>query len=329
MESIIGVRGQTTTVPQARLSAQIIGTLGVRRGEEVLGSQELGGPKCRQILEILLLQLGRPVSKSRLIELLWEGEPPNAAVSTLESYVSVLRRRLQPGMGKSGPLRTTTGGYVLDRAWVDLDLDRFETRLHAAEHSEPAVAYGLLTEALALATGPLLGNEFLPNWAESERHFHASRTTAARVLAAETALGLGKLDEAAGWAHAVIDAEPLNESAWTVLVLSSERAGRPVEGLRTYESCRRLLSDELGCAPGPVLRDAQARMLKATAEAQSEFGDVLAALLTLQDRMSAGGVGNGADDGESGTRAGSSAWRDFQEAGVVVRRYLQRAMAVA
>ena len=82
-----------------RLSISILGPLKVRRGSVVIGSHELGGPKPRQVLEILLLKLGTPVSKNHLIDVLWNGQPPAEALSTLESYVSVLRRHLQPGSG--------------------------------------------------------------------------------------------------------------------------------------------------------------------------------------------------------------------------------------
>ena len=152
-----------------RLEANIIGPLRIRRGETVLGYGELGGPKPRQILELLLLNLGAPVSKDRLIDILWAGQAPPEALPTLESYVSVLRRHLQPGMGKDGPLRTVTGGYMLDRALVDLDLDRFESLVHGAESATPQRAIVLLQEALGLASAPLMGDELVPSWAEAGR----------------------------------------------------------------------------------------------------------------------------------------------------------------
>ncbi|WP_225873842.1 AfsR/SARP family transcriptional regulator [Zafaria cholistanensis] len=313
---------------QPALSVEIIGGLVVRRGDTVLTAHDLGGPKSRQILEILLLQLGTPVSKNRLIELLWGNAAPKGAVPTLESYVSVLRRSLQPGLGKSGPLKTTTGGYWLDRAMVDLDLDRFEALLRKAEQAAPAEAYPLLRRALDMAGAPLLGDELLSDWAENERTFHASRVTAARLLAAESAARLGRLDEAAALAQVVLAGEPLNESAWSILILALEEAGRPVEGLQAYERCRRAMAAELGCAPGPGLQQAQERMLLATAGSEDEFGQVLGALLDLH-RHVAGGRSRSAGTlrtgpGRSGGPAESAG---LAEAGNIVQRYLRLALA--
>ena len=57
-------------LPQCVLDVRILGPLRIRRGGEVLEAGELGGPKPRQILEILLLNLGTPVSKDRLSHVL-------------------------------------------------------------------------------------------------------------------------------------------------------------------------------------------------------------------------------------------------------------------
>lgn len=250
-----------------RLDARIIGPLRIRRGDVVLGYGELGGPKPRQILELLLLNLGAPVSKDRLIDILWAGQAPPEALPTLESYVSVLRRHLQPGMGKDGPLRTVTGGYMLDRSLVDLDLDRFEALVRRAESAVPQRAIVLLREALGLASGPLMGDELMPSWAETERTRHAARVFHARMLAAESALALGQPRLAATWARESVTNDPLSERAWTALVLGLEKSGQPTEALRAFDQCRRIMDREMGCAPGPVLRSIHARLLEATADA--------------------------------------------------------------
>jgi len=248
-----------------RLEAKIIGPLRIRRGDTTLGYGELGGPKPRQILELLLLNLGAPVSKARLIDILWAGQAPTEALPTLESYVSVLRRHLQPGMGKGGPLRTVTGGYMLDRSLVDLDLDRFDALVRSAESATPQRAIVLLQEALGLASAPLMGDELVPSWAEAERTRHAARVFHARILASESALALGKTQLAATWAREAVADDSLSEQAWTALVLGLEKNGQPTEALRAFDQCRRIMDREMGCAPGPVLRAAHARLLNATA----------------------------------------------------------------
>ncbi|MFW6186692.1 MAG: AfsR/SARP family transcriptional regulator [Actinomycetota bacterium] len=265
----------------ARLSVQVVGPLVVRRGNRVLTSRELGGPRQRQILEILLLQLGTPVSKHRLVDLLWGAQAPAAALTTLESYVSVLRRHLQPGQCRSGPLKTTNGGYVMDASMVDLDLSRFDRLLEASRHAAAPEAHSLLRRALDMASAPLLGDEPDSEWIESQRSAYTARVTEAQVLSAETGLELGRCPESVAQARRVLAGDPLHERAWTVLVLGLERSGRHVEGLQEYDRCRRILREELGCAPAPAVQAAYGRMLQATATTGSELGLALSALLVL------------------------------------------------
>lgn len=318
MDETRGSPGPEFGAPPSHVTVQIIGRLRICRGGTILDAHQLGGPKPRQILEILLLQLGTPVSKERLIDLLWGGNPPAEAQPTLESYVCVLRRHLQPGAGKSGPLQTVNGGYVMDKALVDLDLDRFDGLLRLAQHSGAAEALPMLHEALDLATGPLLGSELLPAWAVDERSAHAARVTEARVLAAESATALFRPAEAVGWAGQAADGDPLNERAWTALVLALELAGRPTDGLAAFDRCRRILSRELGCAPGPDLRQAQVRMLHATAD--GELSDLLSALLLLHDRLRTGVPDAGA------APLAPLASESLREAGLVIDSFLHRAL---
>ncbi len=249
--------------PTLRIS--IFGPLTIHRGETELSANQLGGPKPRQVLEILLLNFGSAVSKSRIMDLLWSGKHPAVALPTLESYVSVLRRHLQPGTGRLGPLRTVNGGYAIDRALVELDLDRFDRLVKRAGQAVPHAALAMLTEALELASAPLLGDELLPAWAEEERILHGARVGAARVLAAETALAVGNFSQAIAWGGAAAKEDPLNERAWTALILGLERNGENTEALRAFDRCRRILAEELGCLPSLALQEAQHRLLTNTA----------------------------------------------------------------
>lgn len=311
---------KNTALPQP-MSVRLIGNLRIQRGEMVLGVENLGGPKPRQILEILLLHRGTPVSKDEIIDLLWEGQPPLEALPTLESYVSVVRRHIQPGQGRSGPLRTVTGGYVIDRSLVDVDLDRFEDLVHAADQAPSAKAYGLLCEALSLTEEPLLGDELTPEWIAAERELHANRVTAAKAHAAEVAAELGRSGEAIAWAQSALAGDQLNERAWTALILGMEQAGHYAEGLQAYEKCRRSLHRELGCAPGPFLRAAYARLLSATADAEGDLADALSALLFLHQQLSQGGKAAVPRE----RRDATSMWA----AGKVLNNFMRKAMAVA
>ncbi len=308
---------QNQTGPIPTISVRLFGRFEVRRDGVALTAADMGGCKPRHILEILLLNLGTPVSKTHLIELLWGAGASDGAVATLESYISGIRRAIQPGQTKTGPLRTANSGYVLDPRLVDLDLTRFHRLVRTASESEPAIAYPLLLEALEVSAEPLLGFELASEWAEEARIRHAADKVAAQICAAEAAARMGDPDDAVNLAQAAIRSEPLNERAWTVLVSAYEQAGLPVEGLSAYDRCRRLFDQDLGCAPGPALQAAHLRLLRQRAESNTELSEVLAALVYLGDRL----------NGSKTRQQPAESQRMHEHAGRVLDNFLQRVRA--
>jgi len=97
---------------------RILGPLEIAENGQAL---DLGGQKQRTLLAVLLLHAGEVVSQDRLIEALWEDEPPDTAHKALQVYVSQLRKTL----GKER-LQTKAPGYLLRLEQDELDLERLE-----------------------------------------------------------------------------------------------------------------------------------------------------------------------------------------------------------
>jgi DNA-binding SARP family transcriptional activator len=57
---------------------------------------DLGRPKQRAVLGVLLLRANTVVSLEHLVDELWGEEPPAQAIASLQAYVSHLRRLLEP-----------------------------------------------------------------------------------------------------------------------------------------------------------------------------------------------------------------------------------------
>src|ERR687889_749790 len=128
-------------------------------GRRVTG-RDFGGTKVRQILEILALTPGRPVAKEQLAELLWEGAPPPSWRTTLEAYVSQLRRVLGPDV----PVRrslvvTTAGGYPLDDQRVTVDLAGFASSVRKSASLPAGQALAALEAELGTLHGVVLADE--------------------------------------------------------------------------------------------------------------------------------------------------------------------------
>src|SRR5256714_3917369 len=103
---------------------RILGPLEVADGEEVL---PLTGQKQRALLALLLLDAGRVVSTDRLVNALWGEDPPRTASTSLQNFVSQLRKLLG-----SEALETKAPGYRLRVGPGELDLERFRSLVETA-----------------------------------------------------------------------------------------------------------------------------------------------------------------------------------------------------
>jgi DNA-binding SARP family transcriptional activator len=126
-----------------------------------------------------------------------------------------------------------------------------------------AQIYQLLDDATALdefeiAANGNLAADLLPDWyddwvlVERER-YHQLRLHALEALCQQLT-AVGRYGEAIDAGLAAVRAEPLRESAHQALVKAHLAEGNRWEAVRQYESCRRLLLEELGLQPSPALK---------------------------------------------------------------------------
>ena len=243
------------------LEIRLFGGTTVRTGDVVVGPDELGGVKPRQVLEILALSPGTPVSKARLAELLWDGEPPRSWTGTLESYVCVLRRALRLNGGRGSAVATASRGYVLDADAVWVDLAEFRA-LRAVRSDDPATALVDLERALALGSGDLFPDEAYATWAAHERGVHLAQLVATATLAAQHALALNDTTAAVRLARFAVARDQLAEDAWRMLMKALAAGGCRSEALRAYFDLRDVLATELGADPDAATQELYLSLLR-------------------------------------------------------------------
>lgn len=247
------VEASTTDVPLVEVSV-----LGPVRARLAGAELALGGPRQQAVLARLALAEGGALPAERMVDELWDGDPPATALQTLQSYVSNLRRIL----GGPATIERVGVGYRLNRAEVAITTVRFEQLVaEASSAPDPQGQLAVLTDALELWHGAALGDLADEPWAQG----HAVRLTELR-LAAEEARGaamleVGQASLAVAQLEALAQAHPLREHLTGLLVLALYRAGRQAEALRAYERLRILLADELGLSPGPELERLVAQVL--------------------------------------------------------------------
>lgn len=224
--------------------------------------------KPRAVLATLLMHTNTVVSTHTLIDELWSMEPPRTASTTLQVYVSQLRKALLEGLrdGAAGqPLLTRPPGYLLQVPADDLDLAVFESLRGEGRAAYARREFGeasrLLGSALGLWTGPALaGIPHGPTLETSAIRLNELRTEVLEQRIAAD-LRLGRHHELAGELLALVNDHPLRETLHGHLMVALYRSGRQSDALQAFHRARRALVDELGVEPGPVLKQLLERIL--------------------------------------------------------------------
>src|SRR5712692_7846898 len=215
------------------------------------GECQIGGPKIRTVLGLLLVHANQVVSNDALIDALWGDAPPSSVVTTLQTYVYQLRKKL----GGSA-VRTHPTGYSLEVPRADVDALRFEDKVSAVAtdpDGDPRAVAALLGQALGWWRGAALADFDSADWARTQ----ATRLELLRLDAIErlidARLALGEHAAVAPELEALISRNPLREHFYAQLMVALYRSDRQADALRVYARLRNELRSELGLEPSREL----------------------------------------------------------------------------
>lgn len=229
---------------------------------------DLGAPKQRAVLALLVSQVGQPVSVDVLLEELWDGSPPPSAITSLHAYVANLRKALEPDRAPRKParvLRTRGRAYLLDSRVVQVDVHRFGDRAmagwQALDRGDPQRALREFDAGLALWRGQA--------YAEVADTTHVApevvRLEELRLWAIEgrcaTLIAMGAHEIAVSELAAFTQAHPLREYGCELFSLALYRAGRQADALAMLRAHQKRMAEELGIDPSPVLQHLEREIL--------------------------------------------------------------------
>ena len=209
---------------------------------------------------MLAINAGKPVATERVVEELWEGEPPGRAAKSVQVYVSRLRKALGNDV-----IETTSAGYLLRVSRDALDSTMFESlaaegknalgreNLHAAEKA--------LADALGLWRGEPLADFRFAGFAQEEIRRLEELHGEAEADYVDVQLARGDVAAAIPRLRELVDAQPLAERPRAQLMLALYRSGRAAEALELYRDTRALFDRELGIEPSSELSALERKIL--------------------------------------------------------------------
>ncbi|WP_084528670.1 BTAD domain-containing putative transcriptional regulator [Nocardia crassostreae] len=231
-----------------------------------------GAPMQCAVLGRLVAAGGRVVPTDRLIDDLWNGDPPTKAVAALQVYIHNLRRVFEPDRprrGRSRVIVSESHGYALNLEPAQVDSWHFEQLLHGHESAmrdpagrpDPLEQCRVLDEALACWHGTAFESFAGMPWAAQETARLAALRLTAAELRAQAALEMNRPAEVVLALRPILEEHPGREECARLLALAQYRLGQSLDALATVRHSREFLTLEFGVDPGPGLRDLETAIL--------------------------------------------------------------------
>jgi DNA-binding SARP family transcriptional activator/tetratricopeptide (TPR) repeat protein len=239
----------------------ILGPLLIRDDDTTI---RVSAGQQRVVLGALLARPNQVVSFDALADVAWAAGPTDTARITIRNYVRRLRQVLGDTVGAR--IVTRDPGYLIELDDDEYDMLAF-TRL--TRRGATAAAQGAWQEAadtLGTALSLWRGEPMVDIPSSVLRLREVPRLSELRLQALETSaqaqLHLGRPTAVVADLAELAREHPLRERPHTLLMLALYRTGRQGDALATYQTARRVLTDELGVEPGPELRELHARILR-------------------------------------------------------------------
>ncbi|TWF79209.1 DNA-binding SARP family transcriptional activator [Pseudonocardia hierapolitana] len=248
----------SSPVPSTRV--QLCGAFAVEiDGQRV--DRRLPGKQGRLLFAYLTLFRLQPVSRDRLVDVLWGSSAPAGAGGALSVLVSKMRAAVGHGV--------LTGRTELSLALPEparVDVEDAVAALHSAE-SAIALQDWRRAWTPALTAQLVARRRFLPEtdapWTETWRGKLADVHVRALECYATACLRLGgtELPGAERAARELVDAAPLRETGHLLLMEVLAARGNVAEAIAVYQRLRTELREQLGVDPCQAVQDGYLQLL--------------------------------------------------------------------
>lgn len=231
-------------------------TILVAGGDAPAGAMQ---PRRLALLAILAEAYPHPVSRDRLVGLLWPEQTSTGARRLLTQALYVLRRELGDGV-----IRASAIDLVFHPPMLRSDLIEFRDALRAGDVASAAALYrGPFLDGLYIKGAP----EF-ERWSDNARHQLLADFRALLDAQAEAAETAGDLVTARRWRERLVSLMPFDSATMLRYVDLLSKAGDPGSALSAVTAYARRMQTELDLPADPAILERASR-LQAAGEARS------------------------------------------------------------
>lgn len=229
--------------PGYTLRIKTFGEFAVWRGTQLLETTDWKREKARQLLQVLVGNFGKWISRDQLTLVLWPDAEPATASNNLKVTLSSLNQTLEPDRPEGAkPLFVLRRGsqYMLNpNVGIIIDTERFDQLSRSSDVSS-------LESAARLYQGRYFENEAVGQYFIAEGQYYHEHYLRVMDQLIQAAMNAGEGEKALNYSKTLLSRDALWEPAYRSLMILHHRMGNPGSVLQTFQQCQQALNREIG-----------------------------------------------------------------------------------
>lgn len=246
---------------------RLLGRLWIRQGNgSIVQASQWTTGKTTDLLRLLALRSDQIVSTSSLTDKLWPDVAPAKAAASVHTATAQIRKVL----GKDSITRHLSG-LQLRGCWVDVAAHQsLGLEISSAMRSRDfARVITAAKQAEALYVDDFHAHDDDTFWASDIRDELRTQRKLMLVDAAESAIQLGWMRDAIEMSTLAVSLDSCFERAHRALMRAYAGIGETDSAVRSYDRCRRNLTNELGASPSPQTKALHLQLTSRSTELSS------------------------------------------------------------
>ncbi len=239
------------------LRLQCFGPFSVFLDGSLVHRRSFSRAKAVDLLKMLILRQGRPISRDALVERLWPDAELESGARSLHVAMHALRRAVEPDVeGRQWEHVLSRGDTFLIDLGTNcaLDLQEWKTLLAASRSAEADGAELIevmapLDRALALYRGELFADDQDAEWCLAERQAYRDQHVSTLLRLSALCERQGSPERAVSLVRQAVLSDPYREDLQRRLVQALWDAGRVEEARRQFADCLEILRQVVGVRP--------------------------------------------------------------------------------
>lgn len=233
-----------------QVTIRSLGKMQVRIGDHVVNTSDWKSPAARDLFFYLLAH-PNGATKEEIGEVFWPDSTPEELRLRFKNTVYRLRR----AVGNDAVLYEDDVYQFNHSIDYDYDVEHFQREISMAQSTdEVELQIKHYKSAASIYQGEFL-TKADQNWIHSQREQYQRQFIAGTLKLANLLMQQGHHNGAIQYCKRVIDQDACNEAAYRLMMVTYAALGDRSAIKRSYETCRLILSSELGVAPSETTRN--------------------------------------------------------------------------